>query len=155
MAGVWVQLTLINCFLPFSLPPFFPHPFSPFSPHVCSLLFQRRQWKTKWKVSGMLHLSSSLINGGTRFPINCVAITRLSFLQVCQTLPSPPTESSERSGVHYPEFHAANHPFCLSSLSPLLILCFSAPWSFTFAKSTTACCTVKLNISTGVIIFFF
>lgn len=103
----------------------------------------------------MLHLSSSLINGGTRFPINCVAITRLSFLQVCQTLPSPPTESSERSGVHYPEFHAANHPFCLSSLSPLLILCFSAPLSFTFAKSTTACCTVKLNISTGVIIFFF
>lgn len=112
----------------------------------------------------MLHLSSSLINGGTLFPINCVAITRLSFLQACQTLPSPPTETSERSGVHYPEFHAAIHSVCHPS-PPLLfflfiitsilhrISCFLAPISFTLSKSTTAFRTIKLSITTGVIIY--
>lgn len=112
----------------------------------------------------MLHLSSSLINGRTSVPINCVAIARLSFLQACQTLPSPPTETSGRSGVHYPEFHAAIHsvchpsppkPFILFIMTSTLhcLLCFLAPLSFTFAKGTTACRKIKLRISTCVIIY--
>lgn len=108
----------------------------------------------------MLQLSSSLINGGTQFPINCVAITRLSFLQACQTLPSPPTETRERSGVHYPEFHAAIHSVCHpSSLLPFFLfitsftwhcsLCFLASLHFYFL------CNRAKHQSTGIIIIFF